>query len=526
MKGKKIFAILLTITFLVSVVTLGFSFGKAATSKKLITITTHTTSSQPPAVTDLYKKKLREKFGIDLKTIYIPQSDYVTKMSLLFASNMAPDWIRALRPEYNLNEWIAAGYLIGFTPDEIKKKWPNYLKIWTKEEWDYLYKIVRYSDGKVYSFHGRRIAPVDMAFLYRKEIFDRYNLKFPTTVDEFYKTCIFLRQKTGKVVYLHANAVSGNLSLWAFTGIFLMYGLPELAPRQISYVDPLTKKFVPFAFNQNNYRQALILINKLYKAGCIWKEYATATRDQLDKFRTQGQGIIMWAYPANIGTYNNLYRNTDKDTNWVWSKDIPTAYPGKAYFFKRNPLHFADGHGFNSSISKEKLDRLLQYLNWALSEEGQIFHTYGEYGVTYKKEGNKYVYMDHIQTPTNPSGKYSLQDYGFPFAAPNGFMVAYPQAVETYAPIYAELAKTFLNRPKYYYIREEPMMYTKEEMAERAELESNIMAVVDEYCMKFVTGQLDPSNNKDWQQYLNVLNKVGLQRLITIRINAYNRAKK
>lgn len=63
-------------------------------------------------------------------------------------------------------------------------------------------------------------------------------------------------------------------------------------------------------------------------------------------------------------------------------------------------------------------------------------------------------------------------------------------------------------------------------MAERAELESNIMAVVDEYCMKFVTGQLDPSNNKDWQQYLNVLNKVGLQRLITIRINAYNRAKK
>lgn len=44
--------------------------------------------------------------------------------------------------------------------------------------------------------------------------------------------------------------------------------------------------------------------------------------------------------------------------------------------------------------------------------------------------------------------------------------------------------------------------------------------------MKFVTGQLDPSNNKDWQQYLNVLNKVGLQRLITIRINAYNRAKK
>lgn len=114
MKGKKIFAIFLTITFLVSIVTLGFSFGKAATSKKLITITTHTTSSQPPAVTDLYKKKLREKFGIDLKTIYIPQSDYVTKMSLLFASNMAPDWIRALRPEYNLNEWIAAGYLIGF----------------------------------------------------------------------------------------------------------------------------------------------------------------------------------------------------------------------------------------------------------------------------------------------------------------------------------------------------------------------------------------------------------------------------
>ncbi|WPX08256.1 extracellular solute-binding protein [Anaerocellum danielii] len=334
MKNKRMFAILLTITFLFSVIILGLSFGKAATSKKLITITTHTTSSQPPAVTDLYKKKLREKFSIDLKTIYIPQSDFVTKMSLLFASNMAPDWIRTLRPEYNLNEWIAAGYLIGFTQDEIKKKWPNYLKIWTKEEWDYLYKVVRYSDGKVYSFHGKRIAPVDMAFLYRKEIFDRYNLKFPTTVNEFYKTCIFLRQKTGKVVYLHANPVAGQLSLWAFTGIFLMYGLPELAPRQISYVDQLTKKFVPFAFNQNNYRQALILINKLYKAGCIWKEYATATRDQLDKFRTQGQGIIMWAYPANIPTYNNLYRNTDKEYQLGMVEGYANSLSGKGIFLQ------------------------------------------------------------------------------------------------------------------------------------------------------------------------------------------------
>jgi len=525
MRFKKMISLLTMFVFLLSMVLANTSFASTNSSNKVLKVTVAKRVNEILEVkNDLLNKKLKQKFGITFESINIPVSDWVTKMSVLFAGGMAPDVIMALRPEFNLNEWIANGYLKGFTVNELKQKWPNYLKIYTSDEWNYLYKILRYSDGKLYAFHGRRAAAVDMAWLYRKETFDKYQLKFPETPDEFYNVSKIIREKTGKVVYMQPN-VASDISLWAFGGFWLMYGIPELAPRQLSYVDPLSKKFIPYAFNQNNYRQALILLNKLYKAGCIWKEFATANQDQLNKFRSQGNGYIMWGYPANISSYNNTYKNTDPNVNWTYSKDMVTAYPGKVYFFKRNPYHLADGIGFSSTISDEKLKRVLEYFNWALTKEGQIFHTFGEYGVTYKKEGNQLVYMDFIQNPKNPSGTVKLGEYNLA-PAPNGFMVSYSEAIKTYYPIYPELEKTFMNRPKYYYILEEPMLFTTEEMRERAELEANISAICNEYALRFIMGQLNPATDKDWQQYIKVLNRVGLQELIKIRTNAHNRAIK
>lgn len=471
---------------------------------------------------DLLNKKLRSKFGFEFEDIRIPSTDWVTKLTLLFAGGMAPDYITALRPEFNLAEFINAGYLKGFTVDEIKKEWPNYLKIWTAEEWNEVYKLIRYSDGKIYSFHGRRPAKVDMAWCYRKELFDKYDLKFPLTPDEMYSTFKKLKDLTGLIPYINAN--QGDC-LWAFGGFMVMYGMPELAVRQISYVDPLTKKFVPFAFSQSNYRSMLILLNKLYKAGLIWKEFATATREQLTKFQSLGQGIVLWGYPAQIPSYNNTYKNAAPNVNWTWSKDMPTAYPGKAYFFKRNPLYAADGLGFYSKIKPEKLKKLLAYLNWALTKEGQIFHTYGEYGVTYKKVGNEYEYLPHIQSPLNPSGTMSLGAFNLP-SAPNGFMVAYPEAIKRYYPIYSEVENAFMNRPKYYYIPEVAMQYTLDENKKRAELEANLMTVVNEYAVRFITGNLNPADNNAWSKYIRVLERMGLQDLVKIRTNAYKRANK
>lgn len=469
---------------------------------------------------NLVSKVLKDKFNLVIDLTEIPANDYVTKMSMLFASGEPPEFIYNLRPEYKLAEWSNGGYLKGFTEEEVKTKFPGFRKQYDDKEWASVFKTIKNSDNKLYYFPGHRPDKVNMAWMYREDTMKSLNLSYPKTADELYNALKKIKDSTGKVAYVSANA--GGQCLWAFSGFLQVFGMPELALRDLSYVDPTANKLVPYAFSENNYRDFLKYMNKLYKDGLIWKEFATATTDQTKKFQTQGNGFVLWGYPDKIAEYNNISKQAEPNSSWTWAKDMPSAFSDKTYY-KREPYYSADGGGFASEISDEKLNRMLDYLNWCTTDEGMVLNTYGVEGVTFEKKDGKYVYKDNMITPLKATGDKPGK-YGF--SGSNGFLATHPDIKTVYRPLNIEVEKNFTEKANYKYFEAPALPFTDEETKKLADLTTSINDTQNEYAARFIMGQLDPNNDADWNKYTDTLNKLGLENFKKIRTDAYNRGNK
>jgi len=485
---------------------------------KELTITLARRGDSRSVEEDLFSPYIKEKFNIVFEVTDINNNDFVTKMNLLLASGEAPDINTAQRPEFMLNEWTEAGYFRGYTREEIKNRMPNYYAQYTEEEWESIWPAISHSDGKSYYFPSRRAETINMAWLYREDIFNKLNLEFPESTDELLEVMRTLKKETGKVPFVSAN--SGDV-LWAFTGFLQAFGIPELAPREMSYVDPVTGEFVPYAFTTDTFREHVIFMNKLYEEGLIWQEFATGTTDQVNAAISQGNHMIAWSYPAKIETeLNKLSRNENPEASWNWAKVMPSSNPERATYFKANPYYNADGVGFSADASDEVIERFMDYMDWLHTEEGMAFRTYGIEGVTYKKEGNNYVFTEQMTSPVKSEGK-TLTNYGFVTVGRQ-----HPNLNEYYYPYLTELEKTFFNREGYYHFISPAMVYTSEESSELADITTSLHQTAKEYYARFIMGHVDVEDDKEWENYIQTMKKLGLDRFIEIRTAVYERNNK
>lgn len=500
----------------------------ATTSKDKFanTVTLKVAKSSKEAIkcnTTLREDYMKEKLNLVLDLEEIAQNDFKMKLQMLFASGNGPDMIDSIRPETGLTELTDAGFLKGFTQDEIAKLVPNYRKVWEGDEWDTIYKIARYSDNKIYNFYGKRSQLVDMTWEYRKDIFDKYKLSFPKTPDEFLAVSKVLKEKEGKDVLGMVNPAGAN-PMYAFSWAFQMYGAPDLGPKWLSFQDPATKQFIPYIFSDDKFREAAKFINKYYTSGYVWKEFATATEEQCKKYRSQGHGFMLWGYPYKEAEYESYSKNVYPDADWDWSRDWPSAFSDKTYY-KASPLP-NDGPSLNAKLSSEKLDRALAYINWQCSEEGMIFNTYGIEGQTYQKKDGKMLLLDKMQSPTNPTG----ERFGTYLKGLGGTTAAYPYSHPEYEKVYSAIkvdVTDVVKGKKNYYGHKEPLFqYKGDQLSRIADISSAMKPITDEYYLKFAVGQLDPAKDDDWKAYQNALKKVGLDEFIKIRTEAFNLANK
>lgn len=486
-----------------------------------ISVVRSTGTSVAVSETDLWTPKIKEKFNMKWEVQEVPTADFGVKVSMLFASNQAPDYLLGVKTDNaNLPSWISGGYLKGYTLDEYKKTFPEFVKNMSDEDLNKIFKYMKKADGKQYQLMTPRAQQVNNVMLYRKDFFEANNIpQSLKTPDDLYTICKAFKDKTGKIPYISPSA-----GLWAFTPIFQMYGLPEMIITQINYYDPVDKTYVPFAFSEDRYRKSLIFTNKLYKEGLIWKEFSTATKDQMSKFESEGNGVLKWDSAGNIAKQNNTTANTFKDAKWDWFKELPSAFSDRI-FYKKTPAYNGDGPAISASIDKDKYNRLVDYINWASTKEGQTFNTYGVEGVTYEMKDGKAVYKDDIQTTLNPKGKeLGRWNIGGTRGMFGGDFM--PDYKATYSAPILEMEKAFLDKKNYYYFDEPIVQFTDAEQAKITDYQTNLNQLRDEYSLKFILGQLDPSNDGDWKKYIDALNKVGLEDYKKIRTEAYNRSNK
>lgn len=470
-----------------------------------------------PAEEDtVFNNYIKENFGIKFNYDRIPRTDWETKTNTYFATGDAPD-ITIGGKEMNYKAWGSEGYLapIDYT------KLPNWCALWG-DDLDKVVSLASNSDGNLYYLPTVRQEKVQMCWVYRKDVFDKLNLEFPKTSDEFVEVCKKIKEQYPDSIIVSSNGQKKS----SLTGFFQMFWIPELILQTQSCIDPVTGEFVPYAMASDNAREMYKFVNKLYNEGLLDKEILSIEKDNFYTRLAQNNAFITYNYVYNTDTFNNKTNvNGNSGAEWAWAKNMVTAYPDKGTIYKKDPTYSNWGPAFSAELGEdqERFDAVLKYYDWCASEEGQLFTTYGVEGESYNMvNGQPEVADGWYHEKDNPQGDKINAKYGtltFTFIKhPKMFQEIRGNQID-------ELYDAYMANDKYYYFDEFPMRYTEEEESKYTDLETALNAKRDEYMARFLMGESDPNNDADWNTYLSDLKKVGLEEFEELQKTVYERTK-
>ena len=231
------------------------------------------------------------------------------------------------------------------------------------------------------------------AFLYRKDIFDANNLKFPTNQDEFMATLKKLKEIYPDSMPFVMRSMTKNMQgAQAFS--FLWGGTHVLTGQftTIFTLDADGKYYL--GTTSNAYKEMAQFFKDLTDQGLMHKSSMTIdtqtwyasmgngasfiTYDKVDRLIDMNttvkgldpNGIVVAAAPFNFGTYAKT------------ATVVTTS-------FGEQPTGYC--YGIGETANKENV---MKYVDWLYSEEGQIFTNYGVENESYKVVDGKIEFID------------------------------------------------------------------------------------------------------------------------------------
>ena len=260
---------------------------------------------------------------------------------------------------------------------------PNVKKVLSDERWARLVEYNTEEDGSMYHLPNPQTGLAsNCGWLYRKDIFDKHNLTFPTNQEELMTVLRKLKELYPNSYPFVLRSLNGaNLSglmnmAELFGGSFSGYAsnntLYKLNPDDYSYYLGQTS---------DGMRECLQWLHDLYEEGllhpsCItmdtaqWTEaFASNTSfvgyDKMDRIEM----LTMGAIDANPSYVLTGARNFPMGTNGVSSFNEPL-------------------HSYSLLVSGllegEELEKVLKFVDWLYSDEGIALTNWGEEGVSYE----------------------------------------------------------------------------------------------------------------------------------------------
>lgn len=232
-----------------------------------------------------WQKLMEQKLGkkLDIKWNYIPSSDYDQKVKLMIASNELPDLF--MTPLfYDTTSMSSQGQILELS--QYKDLMPNYMKYIASTKNGM--SAVTDQDEKMYFFKETSTPrfPADKGMLiqnvsaYRYDLFQKNNIKIPTTWDELYNAA-----KTLKELYPDKYPINTR-----WNDLRSLFNANHVVDDV--YWDGSKYVYGPF---QDGYKTALEFANKLYKEKLLDPEFLTDTDDTVKQKALNGDNFIWLA---------------------------------------------------------------------------------------------------------------------------------------------------------------------------------------------------------------------------------------
>lgn len=382
--------------------------------------------------------------------------------------------------------------------------------------------------------------------LYQYACVDGHCLLFPSTLENAYEDVLLAVRSDWKE---QAGYTRGGVYAWSLAELEqmflkqkLLFEEKRLAPMDeyfvglssyngfIEHLLPLYKTSAGLYWNQDRdgliygpsteeYRRFLTDMKRMYQEGLLDSHIYDSSDTNFEKYllnstssavlATSGQIEKLEGYAAENGDslpleYINLYSMAGEEA---------VLYDAKGR--KDRVLEF--GFVINSDIGEEKLEKLLRFIDYLYSDEGMEYTNWGEPGRHYEEQDGLRVYSPKLLK----DGEY----YGISMA-----LYVKQDLLRTDRSVNLNMSseksrKCILLR-SYEADRSftEPKGYYSEEGAfSRSDLKTALESFTEETSMNFIFQSIDPSDDLQWQEYLDALYGLGLEQYLEMELQASER---
>ena len=473
---------------------------------------------------------VEEKCGVELEFIeYAGGTDVPTQISTTIAARQTlPDMIYGVGlNDKTISTYGKEGYLLDLRPYFDDKEGASKV-FWERFESDALTEedrasiwrgLVEGGSDAIYAMPLIETTDVDCwhskAWI-NKEWLDKINMPAPTNTDELLKVL-----RAFKSTDCNGNGIADELPMIGTTGKSPSADVLAWLVNLCTYYNMkrpwyLTEdKTVDFVYLTDAYREALQLINTLYKEGLLIDPWNTSSND-LKLMATPNDGVAI----AGI-FFGHLTNATVVNTPLINQYEY---LPTWGYNTRREHSVFLRNCFITGDCAESKQAKAFEVMMATMSWDGSMRWRYGEYGINwadadegittaYGYEATFKLIEDVFNTPRTCSWK----------AAPVfNEMCEYEtaQMADTLNPyqttklmMHVEMVKSCeeneaQKKPDNYLPPTKP---TPEEDEATSVTRTNVNSRRTQAEYEFCTGVLDPYSDKDWNNYLNEMKDLGLE---------------
>lgn len=350
-------------------------------------------------------KFLEKKFNVKLTIMDTPINDYTTKQNTIVASGSIPDvMVWNAFPDAALSGYLKQGAFMQL--DKYIDKAPN-LKKYPQTVWDNV-KV----DGHFYLIP--RVRPiVRTGVLIRKDWLDKLNLPIPKTTDDFAKVAVaFTKNDPDGDGNADTYGIATDPKLSNLGPLFGAFGTGNGWLKQAD--GSLVNAFVTPGMNQS-----LQFLRDLYAQGALSKDFPVQQGNTRKEIQSGKAGILLESYIVDYAQDIAALKKVDPKAELIYI-DPPVGPTGISGYMAGSGN--AAGWVIPATAKPEKVDKVLEIMNWEASEEGYHFNKYGIDGIHNTKNADgtfttneKYIKDDIKELiMVSPYDVYSYTDTGAP----------------------------------------------------------------------------------------------------------------
>ncbi len=452
---------------------------------------------------------VKEATGANINLLAFPLTEFATKLPLMIADpENIPDLVLLDSVFSDVKKMQVQGAILPI--DDYIDFMPNYKKFWDSVPEDVAESLQvprKLNDGKVYAspVYGRHESINLKTWLYRKDLFEKHNIKTPETMDELYEVA-----KQLKSIYPDSYPIG----IRNFFGVGADVIGPEWKKNFSTgaYYDFDNEKWC-YGAKEDAMLDMIKFFIKLDAEDLIVPNYVNIQGGEFSELVYTNKIFVFPQYQVQIDILNNRCRPVNPEFT-IAAMVPPVA--NKETGHNKLTKHNVDPCGYVVCNTRDdkRIESTVRFLDWFYSDEACELLSWG-------KEGETYEVVDGEKKFILEDGQNVQTLYGF---QTNSLIVRIePEAVAAgFSEEQKESTEFILENIEKEYNPANWISFTDEEQKVLEEKGTELLMYSQEMISKFLLGK-EPLSK--WDEYVSTIDEMGVDELLAVYEAAYNRVK-